>query len=137
MQQLRDLVAQLKADDERLRQERSAVQASSSVVPSELNDRGAGLDTGPKSSSNGNSVVTERLIYVLRGRKCPVFEGRTEIPLTDWFEEVKTSMCVRHIPFIDARFLYDPFEGEAREEIKFRPREDREDLFKYSWGCLA
>ncbi len=42
MQQLRDLVAQLKADNERLRQERSEVQASSSVVLSELNDRGRG-----------------------------------------------------------------------------------------------
>ncbi len=40
MQQLRDLVAQLKADNERLRQERSEVQASSSVVPSEFNDSG-------------------------------------------------------------------------------------------------
>lgn len=98
MQQLRDLVAQLKADNGRLCQERSEVQASSSVVLSELNDRGAGLDTGPRSSSNGNSVVKERLIYVLRERKCPVFEGCTEIPLTDWLEEVKTSMRVRHFP---------------------------------------
>ncbi len=53
---------------------------------------------GPRSSSNGNLVVTERLIYVFRERKCPVFEGRTEIPLTDWLEEVKTSMRVHHFP---------------------------------------
>ncbi len=59
---------------------------------------GGGLDMGPRSSSNGNSVVTERLIYVFRERKCPVCEGRIEIPLTDWLEEVKTSMCVRHFP---------------------------------------
>ncbi len=49
------------------------VQASSIVVPSELNDRRAGLDTGPRSSSSGNSVVTERLLYVHGERKCPVF----------------------------------------------------------------
>ncbi len=48
MQQLRDLVAQLKADNERLRQERSEVQAGSSVMPSELNDRGGGVRHGPK-----------------------------------------------------------------------------------------
>ncbi len=32
-------------------------------------------------------------------------------------------MRVRHFPLSDAHFLYDPFEGEAREEIKCRPRE--------------
>lgn len=126
MQQLRDLVAQLKADNERLRQERFEVQASPGVAPSESNDRG--VDVGPRSPSNGNSVVTERLIYVPRERKCPVFRGHTGISLTDWLEEVKTSMRVRHLSIIDkAHFLYDHLEGEAREEIKFRPREDRED----------
>jgi len=32
-------------------------------------------------------------------------------------------MRVRHFPLSDAHFLYDPFKGEAREEIKCRPRE--------------
>lgn len=126
MQQLRDMVAQLKADNERLRQERDEGQSSSGMTPSESNDRG--VDMGPRSSSNGNTIVTERLIYVPRERKCPVFRGRTGIPLTDWLEEVKTSMRVRHLSILDkAHFLYDHLEGEAREEIKFRPREDRED----------
>lgn len=128
MQQLRDLVAQLKADNEHLRQERLEVQASPSAASSEFNHRGAGLDMDPRSSSNGNSVVTERLIYVPRERKCPVFRGRTGISLADWLEEVKASMRVRHLSIFDkAHFLYDHLEGEAREEIKFRPSEDRDN----------
>lgn len=142
MQQLRDLVAQLKADNERLRQERSEVQAGPSVVPSERNGGGLGPDIEPRSSSSGNAVMTERLIYVPRERKCPIFRGRTGISLSDWLEEVKTSMRARHLASTDkAHFLYDHLEGEAREEIKYRPREHREDpekviqILSELYGC--
>lgn len=53
------------------------------------------------------------------------FNGHTKIPLTNWLEEVKTSMRVHHFPF-EARFWYDHFEGKAREKMKLRPREDPE-----------
>jgi len=73
-------------------------------------------------------VVTERLIYVPRERKCPVFRGHTGISLAEWLKEGMASMCIRHLSNFDkGHFLYDHLEGEAREEIKFRPSEDRED----------
>lgn len=66
LQQLRTLITQLKADNERLRQEQagSGDLPSTSVVP----------PTAPFTSS---VPVSEWLVFVPRDRKCPVFRGRT------------------------------------------------------------
>lgn len=131
MQELRDLVAQLKADNERLRQGQAAPsdsQSTSSVPP-----------TAPSTSSVS---VPERLIFVPRDRKCPVFRGRVGIGLSEWIEEVQACMRARHLSRADqAFFLFDHLEGEAKDEIKYRPSAEREDpdrvltILKELYGC--
>lgn len=124
LQELRDLVAQLRADNERLRQEQAAAVPGPSAVPS----TSAEPHTTPSTAS---APLTERLVFVPRDRKCPMFRGRTGIGLAEWAEEVQACMRARHLSTSDqAFFLFDHLEGEAREEIKFRSSAERGDPAK-------
>lgn len=94
------------------------------------------------SPSPADAPVTERLVYVPRDRKCPMFRGRTGLSITEWVEEVQVCMRARHLSRADkALFIYDHLEGEAREEIKYRSRGEREDpdailtILQELYGC--
>lgn len=124
MQELRDLVAQLRADNERLRQEQAAAVPGPSSAPP--------TSSTPTAAPSISSVpVPERLVFVPRDRKCPMFRGKSGIGLTEWLEEVQACMRARHLSTTDqAFFLFDHLEGEAREEIKYRSSEERGDPSK-------
>lgn len=116
-QELRELIAQLKADNERLRQG----QAGPSGLPSTSS-------AVPAASPTSVPSVAERLIFVPRDRRCTIFRGRTGVGLSEWVEEVQASMRARHLSRFDqAFFLFDHLEGEAKEEIKYRSAAERED----------
>lgn len=123
MQELRDLVAQLRAENERLRQEQVVGAPASSAEPS--------ASTPPTISSISSAPASERLIFVPRDRKCPMFRGKSGIGLTEWLEEVQACMRARHLSSADqAFFLFDHLEGEAREEIKYRSSAEQGDPAK-------
>lgn len=118
LQELRDLIVQLRTENERLRQEQAAAVPGPSVGPS----------IAPPTAS---APLMERLVFVPRERKCPHFRGRSGIGLAEWLEEVQACMRARHLTVVDqAFFLFDHLEGEAREEIKFRSSAEREDPAK-------
>nr|XP_046232119.1 uncharacterized protein LOC124052199 [Scatophagus argus]XP_046232120.1 uncharacterized protein LOC124052199 [Scatophagus argus] len=134
LQELRDLVAQLRTDNERLRQEQVAAVPGSSIASS--------APVPSTVSSTLGAPLTERLIFVPRDRKCPIFRGKSGIGLTEWLEEVQACMRARHLSVPDqAFFLFDHLEGEAREEIKYRPSEERSDpgkiiaVLQELYGC--
>lgn len=86
--------------------------------------------TPPPAGPRGN-VPTDRFVFIPRYRKCPIFSGRAGIGFDEWEEEVQACMRARHISLADqAFFLYDHLEGEAREEIKYRPAAERTDPMK-------
>ncbi|KAK0136672.1 hypothetical protein N1851_027175 [Merluccius polli] len=136
VQRLRDLVSQLEADNEQLLQERAAFR-----------DVPGGAAAGPSGSvSHAPSAsavpVMERLVVVPRERKCPAFNGKTGLGIAEWTEEIRACMRVRHLSAADqALFVFDHLEGEAREEIRFRPRVEREDpvkvfaILRELYGC--
>lgn len=113
MQQLRDLVLQLRADNEQLLRGRDASHSGSG--------RSAPASSAPAShvpSAGVASAVTERLIVVPRDRKCPMFNGKTGMGIVDRGD---TGMCA-HVSAADqALFIFDHLEGEAKEEIRFHP----------------
>lgn len=112
---------QLKAENERLRRGQASVTAGPSADP----------PAQSTSSANAGVQQMERLVLVPRDRKCPFFRGRKGIGLVEWLEEVQACMRARHLSELDqAFFLFDHLEGEPREEIKFRPRAEREDPAK-------
>lgn len=114
LQELRDLIAQLTADNERLRQEQAP------TLP--------GPSAPPPTPVPPAAPVTERLVFVPRDRKCPMFRGRSGIGLDEWIEEVNACMRARRLSTTDqAFFLFDHLEGEARDEIKFRSSAERGD----------
>lgn len=125
LQELRVRMEQLQAENDRLRRERDAAQAGQS-------SRGLLV----------NSAASERVVFLPRERRCPVFRGHHGIGINDWIEEVQVSMRARHLgPNDQACFIYDHLEGEARDEIKYRPRDEREDperifmILKELYGC--
>lgn len=130
LNQLKDLVAQLQAENQRLREREPAsgsAASSDSVVQPTIS----------------NATVIERLVHVPRDRKCPMFRGRSGLSIAEWVEEVQMCMRARHLSRADkALFIFDHLEGEAREEIKYRPREEREnpdkilDILKELYGCF-
>lgn len=125
MQELRDLVAQLRTENERLKTMHSG-QGSSADAP------------GPSVPA----VPTERLVFIPREKKCPTFRGSVGIGIEEWKEEAVACMRARHLSIIEkAYFLFDHLEGEAREEIRYRPREEREnpekilEILQELYGC--
>lgn len=119
VQDLRDLVAQLRVENERLQRLQAVNLPGPSSVPSIA------------SESPSSTPAIERLILVPRDRKCPVFRGRSGLGLEEWVEEVQAFMRARHLSTADqAFFLYDHLEGEVREEIKYHPTAERSDLAK-------
>lgn len=135
VQQLMELVSQLKADNERLRQERAASPGGSG---------GAASSAPPSQAPHAGmaAAVTERLVVVPRDRRCPMFNGRTGIGIAEWVEEVQACVRARHLGAADqALFIFDHLEGEAKEEIKFRSAAERADtgkvftILKELYGC--
>jgi hypothetical protein len=61
LQELRELVAELKADNERLKQ------------------RPNPAPSGDASRAEPGASVAERLVFVPRDRKCPMFKGKSGI----------------------------------------------------------
>ena len=133
LQQLRELVAQLRTDNEQLSRARDVSQAGPSRA-----------DPAPVAPAAGaSSRVTERLVVIPRDRRCPMFNGRTGVGLAEWKEELQVCMRARHLSVRDqAFFIFDHLEGEAREEIKYRPRVEREDpdevltILTELYGCV-
>lgn len=129
---LAERVQQLQADNERLRSNGGAgTSASGNATEGSVN----------LSETRG---VTERYVYMPRERKCPRFSGKPTDVLTveDWVEEVHRSLESRHMSQIEqALFIYDQLDGEAKNEIKFRPLSERNDpkkildILKEIYGC--
>ncbi len=119
---------QLQADNERL-QEEVAARDEAQAGPS-----------APRTAMN--TAGPERIIYLPRERKCPMFRGTHGIGVDEWEEEVRASMRARHLgPHDQAHFIFDHLEGEARDEIKYRPRTDCDDpervlaILEELYGC--
>ncbi|KAL2086083.1 hypothetical protein ACEWY4_017142 [Coilia grayii] len=118
LQQLRDRVEELQAENERL-----------------LNARGDGAQSGQHGQT----------LYIPRERRCPKFSGRSvggSLSIEEWVEEAESCIRSRHMSNHErAMFLYDHLEGEARNEIKYRPTATREDpaeivkVLREVYGC--
>ncbi|KAL2089535.1 hypothetical protein ACEWY4_014223 [Coilia grayii] len=128
LQELRDLVAQLKADNDKLKRQ----------VPTHSGD-GA---TSSVSQTWSDVSKGERLVFIPRDRKCPTFTGKSGMKVSEWIEEAEACMRARHLSVKDqAFFLFDHLEGEARQEIKYRPATDRNDpekiktILQELYGC--
>lgn len=136
LQELKDMMHQLQEENKKFREKHMADRDS---VPS---TSGGLAEKNLPPLSSAEVPVTERLFYVPRECKCPVFRGNVGIGVTDWIEEVRSSVRARHLsPLDQAYFVYDHLEGEAKEEIKYRSRADKEDperifsILQELYGC--
>lgn len=60
-----------------------------------------------------------------------MFNGRTGISIVEWKEELQVCVRARRLSARDqAYFILDHLEGEAREELRYRPRTESEDPIK-------
>ena len=135
--ELRTQLLQLREENTRLQERLAARQ--------DTIDSGASTSgTAPTSNSRNLSSASpvERLLYIPRERKCPSFRGTAGIPVEDWIEEMRASLRTRRLEPLDQAYLiYDHLEGEAKDEIRYRPRAEREDpekIFKILqdlYGC--
>ncbi|KAI2660094.1 Protein TIC 214 [Labeo rohita] len=111
LRELKELVAQLKADNERLRQEQAVALPGSSTT-----------------SSNAD-------------RKCPKFNGRSGTGINEWIEEAQACIRARYLSISEqAFFLFDHLEGEAREEIRKRFLQrhlEGESLLEFSLALMG
>lgn len=106
LQQLRELVAQLKADNERLSRARDASQAGPSRADT------ASITSGDNpSGTDASTTVTERLLVIPGDRRWSMFNGQTGIGLVKWTEELEACMRARHLSVRDqAFFIFDHLE---------------------------
>ncbi|KAL2076367.1 hypothetical protein ACEWY4_027368 [Coilia grayii] len=136
LQQLKEMVLQLKADNDRLRQEQNASQSSLGAATTAAGE----ANVGPSAAVG--VVGAERLVVIPRDRKCPMFNGKTGMGIAEWVEEVQAGARARHLTGADqAFFIFDHLEGEAKEEIRFRSSAVRKDpekilaVLKELYGC--
>ncbi|XP_056118703.1 uncharacterized protein LOC130096084 [Rhinichthys klamathensis goyatoka] len=123
LREMQDLVAQLRADNERLRQEQVSVDSRDPGAAS----TSATQPVTPQLADRSDGA-SERFVFVPRERRCPRFNGRTSVNLDEWVEEAQACMRTRNMSRTErAFFLYDNLEGEARDEIKYRSLADRSD----------
>lgn len=118
LQQLQDRLEQLQAENQRL-----------------LSARNDGAQSGQR----------EQILYFPRERRCPKFSGATVggvLSVEEWVEEAESCIRSKHMSnYEKALFLYDHLEGEARNEIKYRPTATRENpveivrVLKEVYGC--
>lgn len=134
LQEMRDQLLQLRAENERLHERLSNRQTPS--------DPGASNSDSTSSHDFVSPSHVERLVYIPRERKCPSFRGTAGITVEDWVEEMRATLRTRHLKPIDqAYFIYDHLEGEAKDEIRYRPRAEREDpekmfnILQDMYGC--
>ncbi|XP_023817649.1 uncharacterized protein LOC105355397 [Oryzias latipes] len=128
VEQLRDQVRQLQEANDRL------LQHQASAGPANPRDF-----VDPPSPA-----LLDRLMYLPRERKCPVFRGRVGVGIDDWVEEVEACVRARRLGALEkAFFIFDHLEGEAKEEIRYRPRCEREDpekiinILRELYGCSS
>ncbi|XP_048846250.1 uncharacterized protein LOC125717401 [Brienomyrus brachyistius] len=132
VQQLRDLVGQLQADIDCLRQERAEAPDPSVTQSAPV----------PPPVSAEHRVFTDRFAFISRDRKCPMFGGRSGVSFEEWEDEVQACMRARHLSSADqAFFLFDHLEAGAKEEIKHRSAVERGDperilaILRELYGC--
>lgn len=137
VQELRELVLQLRADNERLCREGAASPGGSGGAS--LASPGPAVHAPPAGAA---AAVTERLVVIPRDRRCPLFNGKTGVGITEWVEEIQACMRARHLSMVDqAFFIFDHLGGEAREEIKYRTSAERSNpasvlaILKELYGC--
>lgn len=124
LRELRDLVAQLRADNARMQQLQAPV-AGVSGDGEALPDASNAPSVMPQISGTS---APERLVFVPRERRCPKFSGKSGISIDEWVEEARACMRARYMGITEqAFFVFDHLEGEAREEIRYRPEAERGD----------
>lgn len=94
-----------------------------------------GLLVAPLQPRNTSSMCPER-------ESVPCLVGMWVWDIVEWVEEVRASMRVRHLAPIDQTyFIYDHLAGSAKDEVKYRPKQDREDpekvlsILQEVYGC--
>ena len=139
VQALAALVKTLQAENAQLKQTVQGPHAS--------NLSGSGGATSSSTSSSHTDNPTQERVYIQapRERKCPRFSGKMSqdsITVEDWVEEARKSLAVRQaMPAVQATFLCDLLDGEAKKEVKFssaQERDDPEEIFKIlleNFGC--
>lgn len=137
LQDLRDMIIQLQADNEQLRREQAVAQNPADGAPPS-----GGQTNEPQPSTSRAADAGEQILYIPREHKCPVFRGNTGIGIIDWIEEARSSMRAPYLsPPDQAYFIYDHLEGEAKEEIRYWPRAEHEDpehiftILQELYGC--
>lgn len=133
VQSMQELIAQLRAENEQLRQLQSSLPGTSDTTVSGAPSTAPSVPVSP---------VMDRLVFVPRDRKCPMFRGRSGVGLNEWLEEANACMRSRHLSEADkAFFLYDHLEGEAKEELRYRTTVERSNpdnivsILRELYGC--
>ena len=125
---------------QQLRRRLEQLQAENESFSKRLSGRGgAGVDTGTQP------VQRERALFIPRERRCSKFSGSASagsLSVEEWIEEAQSCIRATHMTGFDkALFLFDHLEGEARNEIKYRPVFTREnpdliiEVLKEVYGC--
>lgn len=108
LQELREMEAQLWADNEKLHQQRILVASpGSSILPG---DAGVLPVMPPVISVGANAGLSEWSVFVPRDRKCPNFNGR--------IEEAQASQWIHHLSIPDLKIATSSEMGELREMFK-------------------
>ena len=146
LRELREERVLLRAENEKLRQQRETTPTAHSSLSGPVvgSPQGQLLQQPSDGASNRSPHLIDRVVYLPKDKRCPTFTGEGEVTIVDWIDEVKASLSTRRLSAIEqAHFLYEHLGGEARKEIKFRPKSVRENpdrifsILQDQYGCVG
>ncbi|XP_039858603.1 uncharacterized protein LOC120715604 [Simochromis diagramma] len=123
-------------------------------LENELRDlKTASVDTERPSTSTGatgsesETMRPNPVVYVQQDRKLPTFSGKLDnmgsLTLDEWIEQMRDFVRTRgRTEKEQAQIIFNHLEGTARTEIKFLPKEQKEnvekifDTLKEMYSCL-
>ncbi len=140
MQELREIVAQLRADNDRLHREREQVPGEL-PGPSTVNGVASTAMPDPPQPVETNFVGPERFICVPRDRRCPKFSGKSGIGVDEWVEEAEACMRVRYLSKADKAFFssttWKVKRGRRLGTVPVKNGEIRRGLLRFYVSCMV
>ena len=123
----KEAMSQLKNENESLL-EKLDVRKSPVSAQSSINQ---GLVEGQDGAGGGANLAAglrERIVYLPKEKKCPVFNGGSSAAFYEWLDEINATLVYRSYNGAEkAAYFYEHLGGEARQEIKYRTQTERSD----------
>lgn len=78
-----------------------------------------------------HTPFTERLVFVLRDRKCPMFRGTGGVSINDWVKEAQACMRAHRLSLFFYLIIWKEKPGKKLNSTLVQSKETQSELFRF------